>query len=188
MKAKTLRSKLVAVFALFLVTLCLTTSCNGQRNSDGAEKPNVDIHTAIITDNMDAFQKHIRSGKSLNEKEPMNGSTPLITATVFGRTEMVKMLIEANADINAQNNDGSTALHTAAFFCRVPVVKFLLEKRANKSIRNRYGQTAYQTVSGSYTEVKEIYKALGAMLEPAGLKLDFTYIEKTRPQIALLLK
>lgn len=187
MKTATLKSKLIGIFILFLSSIYLMTSCNGQNGSSGRGKPKVDIHTAIITDNMDAFQQYIKSGKSLNEREPMNGSTPLITAAVFGKAEMVDMLITAKADINMQNNDGSTALHSAAFFCRIPIVKLLLAKGADRSIKNKYGQTAYQIVAGPYTEVKEIYQGLGAMLEPAGLKLDFAYIEKTRPQVAFLL-
>ncbi|MGN5954023.1 ankyrin repeat domain-containing protein [Sphingobacterium lactis] len=177
-----------ALFSLLLFSLFIINSCNGQNNSKRSEKPKIDIHTAIITDNKEILQKYIDTKTSLAEKEPMNASTPLITAAVFGRTEMVKMLIDAPVDLNTQNKDGSTALHTAAFFCRPDIVKLLLKKGANKSIKNKYGQTAYQTVSGPYMEVKEIYKGLAAILAPAGLKLDFNYIEKTRPQIASLLK
>lgn len=187
MKSKIFTSKIQGILILFFATFYLT-ACNGQNKSKDAQKPTVDIHTAIITDNMEALKKHLKSGKSINEKEPMNASTPLITATVFGKTEMARMLIDAKANINAQNNDGSTALHTAAFFCRPDIVKLLLEKGANKSIKNKYGQTAYETVSGPFSQVKEIYKSIGAMLEPAGLKLDLVFLEKTRPQVASLLR
>lgn len=39
----------------------------------------------------------------------------------------------------------------------------LLAKGANKTIKNKYGQTAYETVSGSFTSVKNIYDGLGKM-------------------------
>jgi ankyrin repeat protein len=112
----------------------------------------------------------------------------LISASLFGKTAMAKMLIEAGADVNFQNNDGSTALHTASFFCRPEIVKMLLDKGADKTIKNKYGQTAYETVAGSFADVKPVYDGLGKMLEPMGLKLDYTYIEKTRPEIAATLK
>jgi ankyrin repeat protein len=96
--------------------------------------------------------------------------------------------MDAGADLNIQNNDGSTALITAAFFCRPEIVKMLLAKTANKTIRNKYGQTAYETVLAPFSEVKPVYDMLGNALAPMGLKLDYAYIEKTRPVIASMLK
>lgn len=182
--------KFIQVFAFLIATTFFTTSCNEQNKlgSTEAKEPKVDIHTAIITDNMEVLKQHIAFGKDLNKREPMNASTPLITAIVFDKTEMATMIIKADADLSIQNNDGSTALHSAAFFCKPELVKLLLEKGANKSIKNKFGQTPYETVAGSFTEVKEVYKAIGAGLEPMGLKLDLEYIEKTRPQVATLLK
>jgi ankyrin repeat protein len=167
-------------------------SC-GQRQStenknSTAKAPAVDIHTAIVTGNKEALKQHIAAGSNLNEKDPYGGSSPLITASVFGKTEEAKMLIDAGADINFQNNDGSTALHTAAFFCRPEIVKMLLAKHADKTIKNRFGAMPYESVLGNFADVKGAYDMMGKMLEPMGLKLDYTYIEKTRPQIAEMLK
>lgn len=186
-----------AAYALMLlVTGLLMVSCNQQKdagnNSQVAEKkisaPVVDIHTAIISDNLEALKQHIAAGSNLDEKEPMGGSTPLISASLFGKTAMAKLLIEAGADLNVKNNDGSTALHTAAFFCRPEIVKMLLDKQADKTIKNKYGQTAYESVAGNFASVKPAYEALGKMLEPMGLKLDHAYLEKTRPEIAAMLQ
>ncbi|HWK05013.1 MAG TPA: ankyrin repeat domain-containing protein [Puia sp.] len=138
--------------------------------------------------NTDAFKQCIANRASLNEKEPMGGSSPLISASLFGRTEMAKALINAGADINFQNNDGSTALHTAAFFCRTDIVYLLLAAGANKTIRNKYGQTAYELVTAPFASVKPVYDALGKILAPIGLTLDYPYIEKTRPLVASILQ
>lgn len=150
--------------------------------------PKVAIHTAVITGNITALKQHIVAGTNIDEKDPFGGSSPLISACVFGKTEMAQLLINAGADINFQNNDGSTPLHSAAFFCRSDIVKMLLSKSANKTIKNKYGQTAYELVSGSFASAKGIYNGLSKTLAPMGLQLDYTYIEKTRPQIAAMLK
>ena len=107
---------------------------------------------------------------------------------MFGKTEMARVLIDAGADLNFQNNDGSTALISAAFFCRPEIVTLLLEKNADKTIKNTYGTTAYDNVAGPFEQVKEAYDMMGAALGPMGLKLDYAYIEKTRPEIAAMLK
>jgi len=43
-------------------------------------------------------------------------------------------------------------------------------------------------VAGQFTDVKASYDGLGKMLEPMGMKLDYAYIEKTRPEMAAILK
>ncbi|MBK6263946.1 ankyrin repeat domain-containing protein [Marivirga sp. S37H4] len=179
-----------------LLTLLVTLGCSDQKgftqqkqSSDSETKaPAVDIHTAVLTDNSDALKQHIAAGSNLNEKDPYGGSSPLISAALFGKTEMAKILIEADADINFRNNEGSTALHTAAFFCRPEIVKMLLDKGADKTIRNKYESTAYESVAGPFSELKSSYDMMGQMLAPMGLKLDYAYIEKTRPEIAAMLK
>lgn len=68
-----------------------------------------------------------------------SGATPLIHLLWFGfsgeRAEMIKLLIDAGADINAQAKDGTTALHNAARNCDVPGLKFLLSKGADPKLQ-----------------------------------------------------
>jgi uncharacterized protein len=182
-----------------LAALIIMAACKGKEDSAQEDStaevsktevkpPQIDIHTAVLTENLDALKQHIAAGTDLNTKDPFGGSSPLITATVFGKTAMAKVLIEAGADLNFQNNDGSTALHTAAFFCRPEIVQMLLDKGADKTIKNNFGATAYENVAGPFGDVKNAYDMMGKMLGPMGLKLDYTYIEKTRPEIAAMLK
>lgn len=158
------------------------------KENTAAAKPSVDIHTAVLTGNMEALQQHIAAGSDLNEKDPMGGSSPLITAALFDRKDMVKALVDAGVDINFKNGENSTALTTAAFFCRKEIVELLLANGADKTIKNKYGLNAYESVAGPYSTVKDVYEAFGKMFEPMGLKLDYGYIEKTRPEIAAILQ
>jgi uncharacterized protein len=148
----------------------------------------INIHEAVVSNNIAAVKKYITAKKNLNEKDPMGGSSPLITACLYEKKEIAQLLIKAGADMNFQNNDGSTALHVSAFFCKPEMVKLLLAKKANKTIKNKYGSTAFETVAGPYSAAKSIYEPMKQMLEPMGVKLDLAYIEKTRPIIAKLLK
>jgi len=150
--------------------------------------PGVGLHMAIIQGDMEVVRQHIQAGSDLDLKEPKGGSSPLITAAVFGRTDAALALIEAGADVNIKNNDGSTPLHTAAFFCRTEIVEALLANGADVSIKNNAGSTALVSVAGSFEEVKDIYEYFGNALAPLGLELDYEKIKLTRPQIAELLQ
>ena len=177
-------AKLTLCLALLGIAACSTKQAD---TSSTTATPDIDLHSAVLTDNLEAVKQHISAGSNLDEKDPFGGSSPLITAALFGKTEMAKTLIEGGADLNFQNNDGSTALLTAAFFCRPEIVKLLLEHGADKSIKNKYGATAFETVAGPFNEAKNTYDMMGTMLAPMGLKLDYAYIEKTRPEIAAML-
>lgn len=187
---KILKLKLVAIL-LIATTTSFAYNLSILKCNNFYERVNLledGIHNAVVKNDIDFVKKYILSKKDLNIKDPFGGSTPLISAALFGRTEIAKLLINAGAKINSQNNEGSTALITAAFFCRTEIVKMLLKKGADKTIKNMYGNNAYQSVSGSFSEVKGVYEMMEKMLSPLGLKLDFKYIEKTRPVISKILK
>lgn len=181
------------------ILLVVLSACNEKKNPESQQTdaansstrvnpPDVDIHTAVITENLDALNQHIAAGSNLNEPDPFGGSSPLITASVFGKNAMAKVLIDAGADLNFQNKDGSTALHTSAFFCRPEIVKMLLDKGADKTIKNKYDATPYETVALPFSQAKDAYDMMGTVLGPMGLKLDYAFLEKTRPEIADMLK
>ncbi|MCE7862179.1 MAG: ankyrin repeat domain-containing protein [Bacteroidetes bacterium CHB5] len=174
-----------------LVTLFLLAACSAKETNQTAsavKAPAVDLHTAVVSGNLEAVKQHIAAGSDLNVPDPFGGSSPLISAAVFGKSEIAKALIDAGVDLNFQNSDGSTALHSAAFFCHPDIVKMLLEKQADKTIKNKYEATAYDNVALPFAQMKDAYDMMGNALGPMGLKLDYAYIEKTRPEIAEMLK
>lgn len=182
-----------AICIAILAGLTILGSCQSKKNNETTTQievkpPQIDIHTAVLTENLQALNQHIAAGTNINERDPFGGSSPLISAAVFGRTDMAKVLIDAGADINFQNNDGSTALHSSAFFCYPDIVKMLLDKGADKTIKNRFGVTAYESMAVPFADVKSSYDMMGKILGPMGLKLDYPHIEKTRPEIAAMLK
>jgi len=189
-------NSLTAIIKIYFVAMLATlAACKGKStttqqasSSTKVEAPAIDIHTAVVSGNIEALKQHLAAGTNINEKDPFGGSSPLISASLFGKTDMAKILIDAGADLNFQNNDGSTALHTSAFFCRPEIVQLLLDKGANKTIKNKFGSTAYESMVVPFADVKQVYDMMGQMLAPMGLKLDYPYLEKTRPVIASMLK
>jgi fucose 4-O-acetylase-like acetyltransferase len=148
----------------------------------------VTLHEAAITGDMNAIKQHIAAGSDLNKREPSGGSSPLITAALFGKTEVVKALINAGADIDLINNDGSTPLHTAAFFGRVEIVQELIRIGADTSILNSAGSTALASAEVPFDQVKGIFDYFKATFGPMGLELDYEELIEDRKKVADILK
>jgi len=153
-----------------------------------AKPPKLDIHAAALMGDVDAIRQHIKAGTDLEQKDPMGGSTPLITACVFGKTEVARALIEAGADLNAKNNDGSTPLHCAALFGYPDIVSHLLAHGADKMQTNNAGEFPIRAVEVSFDKMVPIYDFFSEQLGPLGLKLDYDDLKVKRPQIAEMLK
>jgi fucose 4-O-acetylase-like acetyltransferase len=174
--------------AILIVTALAVAGCPKQENSDKEKRPpRVSLHAAALQGNLDVIRQHINAGSELNKKDAY-GSSPLIVAITFSKTEVARALIEAGADMQITNNEGATPLHIAAFLCRTEIVKALLDKGADKSALNKAGRTALETVSGPFDDVKGIYDGIGKALKPLGLKLDYERIKRTRPKIAEMLR
>tara|TARA_R110002049_G_scaffold309212_1_gene518695 strand:+ start:19710 stop:20294 length:585 start_codon:yes stop_codon:yes gene_type:complete len=178
-----------------LLIILFTTACaqshkktTASNASEVKKAPSTDIHTAIISGNLDLVKQHIEAGTDINKKEAMSGATPLMSATTFNKPEIAKALIDAHADLSAKNNDGSTVLHTAAFFGRIEIVQMLIEAKADKTIRNNFGATPRETVMANFTEVKPFYDMIVQQLKPMGFSLDMDALQKARPIIAMMLE
>lgn len=174
--------KTIITLILF-ISLITPLQTYGQENSI----PEVNLHMAVLQGNLDAVKEHIKAGSDLNGKDAW-GSTPLIIAITFDRTEVAKVLIDAGADLNTRNNEGSTPLHIAALFCRPEIAQALLGNGANRYIRNIGGSTAFDIVAAPFEYDKDLYDKISAGLKPLGLVLDYGKIKKLRPQIAKILR
>lgn len=196
---KTRNQTKTSLLPLFLGMIILLTaySCNpktegsGEKNQAETEKvkpPKTDIHTAALTGDLAAIEQHIAAGSDMNSKDPFGGSTPLITASVFGKTEVALALIKAGADLNLQNNDGATALHVAAFFGRKDIVEALLVRGADKNIQNSRGELAITTVQAPFEQMEPVYDFFLQQFGPMGLELDYQELQEIRPVIYKMLQ
>jgi len=152
-----------------------------------SQYPEVGIHLAALQGNVDAIKGHIKAGSDLNEKDAF-GSTPLIIAITFDKTEVARALIEAGADLEIESNNGSPPIHIATFLGRTEIVQALLDKGANKLRRDFAGNTPLDIVAVPFEHDKDTYDGLAEALGPLGLVLDYAYIASTRPIIAEMLR
>lgn len=192
-----LNSRLISC-SLFIVLF--VAGCNSDTPLQGIEQPQLnastaaaqapaaDLHSAVISGNVEVVRQHIQAGSDINQPDPFGGSSPLISAATFGQTEIAHLLIDAGAHIDYTNDEGSTALHSAAFFCHLEILDALLNAGANKTIVNQYGNTAYDSVAGPFNQARPFYDAIGPILTPMGLILDYDRLKATRPLVAAALR
>jgi ankyrin repeat protein len=198
MKILNINSYKIKIHFLFLLLLIVNACSQSEMRSgsnvanaaaDNLEaKPDINIHTAVISGDLDAVTQHIKAGTDINQKDAISDATPLMTAVTFNKSEIVKALIDAKADLAIQNRDGSTALHTAAFFGRIEIVQLLIDANADKTIKNNFGASPRETVMVDFAELKPFYDMLVKQLSPMGFELDMAELQEARPIVALMLQ
>ncbi|XP_064625261.1 uncharacterized protein LOC135486420 isoform X3 [Lineus longissimus] len=95
----------------------------------------IDRHKEIV-------RRLFREG-DVNIKASQAGQTALMLAVSHGKKDMVKLLLDCGADINAQDEDGSTALMCASEHGHTDIVKVLLaQPECDPSIVDQDGSTA----------------------------------------------
>ena len=87
---------------------------------------------AAIAGHVHIVEELIKQGTDIEKS--YDGSTPLYHATSRGHVEVVKILLNYSANVNAVNNKGWSCLMNAAYFGRDDIVNLLLKYKANPDI------------------------------------------------------
>ena len=89
-----------------------------------------------------------------------SGDTPLHTHAGEGRKEVVEILINAGANVNAKNDTGMSPLHNAV---TKEVVELLIAEGADVNAKNKHGGTPlHEAAASGHKEIVELLIAEGA--------------------------
>ncbi len=120
--------------SLFILLLIVISGC-----ATPAVTPNV--HTSVLNNQPADMEKMLAAGADVNQRDPLDNSTPLMWAAHKGSVEMVEMLVKHGADVNAKDKWAWTPLHRAAVNGNVEVVKILISHGADTKAKNDSAKT-----------------------------------------------
>jgi hypothetical protein len=130
--------------------ILIDSGCNVNGRNDELATPLMFCCDRNDEDSLKVAKLLIERGADLSEKTK-NGSTALHIACYLGRDDLVQLLIESEADVNAQNNDGHTPLMWAAqnLMFGEKIIPILMKAGADVTMKSEDGTTA---VSHAYVE------------------------------------
>ncbi len=114
----------------------------------------------------------------MNAQTALEKETPLHFAARLGFTEIAKLLVQFNAELDPQlSSTGATPLHLAVSFNFLDIVALLVKSRADTNIRVVSGQTALLIAK------EKNYTAMQELLSPQNLtKLEESENKKVSKQ------
>ena len=106
--------------------------------------------------NLNLVNDLIALGADLEWQDKEDGSTALHLCASYNHPEIARMLLDAGADVNIQDEYGWTALHWCAIHNRPEIARMLIDAGADKTIPNNDGELPYELPDRK--EFKELLK------------------------------
>ncbi len=147
-----------------IVALCLLLAACGVSTQD------IELHKAVRANDAVRVLQLLNDGANVDAPETKktsalnSKSTSLVVAAGKEFEEIVRILIENGADVNAASIYGSTALSEAAVKGNTTIVRMLLEAGAKVDAANKWGKTPLKWATDSgHQETVEILLQAGAV-------------------------
>ncbi len=100
------------------------------------------LHTAIVYKKAEIVKMLIGAGVDVNWQDKRNGGRSYMHELAYwGRIDIARILIDAGANLDLQDDNGETPLHWAARHNKMKFTQFLLDMGANPDIQDKKGWT-----------------------------------------------
>lgn len=129
------------------------------------------IHLATISGHPEIVGNLLSAGAMVDSREPGEGMTPLLIASLQGELELVQLLVNAGADIEATNATGrtpfffSTSMESYVNVGDDKLIRYFVEKGVDRAPEDNAGITPLQWAKSRnvpiYNEIAEILTSLG---------------------------
>jgi uncharacterized protein len=115
------------------------------------------------------YQEQVRKLIARDADVNKTGWTPLHYAATAGNVEMIALLLDENAYIDAESPNKTTPLMMAAMYGTTPAVRALLEAGADPTLRNQLGLSAVDFAQrGKRPDAAELIAAAIRNRQPRG--------------------
>ncbi len=135
-------------FIFITMVILAFTGCSGGEKSITVKIPDMDLLTAIDTENVLVITQHMDAGTHpdyvpIPTGLPFEGAHPLHLAVLKRNTEILQILLDNGANINivAKNSDKAAPLSWAAFFLAEEAAAFLVKSGADINLIDANGLT-----------------------------------------------
>ena len=150
---------LLTTIAAVVLVGCTTTK---HPEPPTVKAPDISIHEAAYTGNIEAVKQHLAAGTDVNAKAA-RGWTPLHSVAI---KEIAELLITKGADVNAKDKIGGTPLHLAAHSGQREIVELLIANGANMNAKIEVGKWKDQTslsmaIQNNQTETADLLRKHG---------------------------
>jgi ankyrin repeat protein len=131
------------------------------KNIDTALDLRPPLHQAVKLGEEERVRTLLESKNTEIDRRDGFNETPLYIAVQTGKINIVQLLIDAGANLNATNRLEDTALHKAVFTEDLPAAKVLLKAGAKVNVKNNWNQTPlhFATIIGNPQIVKLLLNA-----------------------------
>jgi protein DGCR14 len=137
------------------------------------------LHAACRAGKVTAVKKAIAAGMDIESVDPTFGTTPLGSAAMAGETEVMRVLIDAGADIHGSNLDRSPMI-AAAFGRWVDAVRLLLDAGVDPNARSKHGAASlYPAIRNRAFEVVKLLVERGARIDDGDGALSVAQVDST---------
>jgi len=127
-----------------------------------AKAPDISIHDAAWSGNIEAVKQHLAAGTDVNVKDFVAEETPLHTATMFGHKEIVELLIAKDADVNVKDGRDWTPLRCAANKGHTETAELLIAAGADVNAQVSFADTPLDTaIRRKHSETADLLRKLG---------------------------
>lgn len=154
-------------FAVLVLPEIVSEIGSGSSDVDSGKSKSLDVSEEnlirpIVSGDIDKVQVLLDKGKiNWKFKDDKFGVTLLSWATISGKKDMVELLIQSGADVNAKNRDGATALHAAAFLGDIEIARVLISSGAEVNAKNNDGEIVLESSRHDLDTVDYVLDALG---------------------------
>ena len=151
-------------FVIFFLGIFYISGINANSIDD-------DFINACKNGNLSRAENLLDEGANIEARDGSDRQTALVFAANRGHIDIVRMLIDKRANINAQDDKGWTALSEASYRGRYDVVDFLLEKGATTLLSTswldsrEYGNALFWCVESRFNDYKDKVAIVELLLE-----------------------